>query len=310
MLHGRLLRYIDEVARSGSIRKAGARLNVASSAINRHIIALEEEIGAPIFERLPHGLRLTAAGGVLIHHIRETLRAHEQALARIDSMKGLVRGEVTIATMGGLAANLLADAIAEFRVAHPWVKLNVKVLSRPAIAAALVAGEADLGVGYNLEATPRLTVAAEFVHRIGAVVAPDHPLAGNAQLRFGECLSYPIVAAEAGLSLRDVLDLMIPAALEFRPVVETNSLELMKRLARDAPHVTFLNRADVDQELRAGLLAFVPIMGHAARQTVSLVHRARGSLDPAASGIARTIEARFKAAEEAASLPSTDPSKT
>ena len=70
----RLLRYLDEVARLGSIRKAASRLNVASSAINRQILALENEIGAPIFERMPRRLRLTSTGEVLIAHVRETLR--------------------------------------------------------------------------------------------------------------------------------------------------------------------------------------------------------------------------------------------
>src|SRR5579862_8524095 len=60
MLHSRLLRYLDEVSRLGSIRKAAVRLNVASSAINRQILALENELGAPIFERMPRRLRLTA----------------------------------------------------------------------------------------------------------------------------------------------------------------------------------------------------------------------------------------------------------
>src|ERR1700750_2052167 len=59
MLHARILTYLDEVARLGSIRKAAARLNVASSAINRQILALEMELGAPIFERMPRRLRLT-----------------------------------------------------------------------------------------------------------------------------------------------------------------------------------------------------------------------------------------------------------
>ena len=65
MLHSRLLKYLDEVARLGSIRKASARLNVASSAINRQILALENELGTPIFERMPRRLRLTATGEVL-----------------------------------------------------------------------------------------------------------------------------------------------------------------------------------------------------------------------------------------------------
>ncbi|MDH0912391.1 LysR family transcriptional regulator, partial [Rhizobium pusense] len=66
MLHARMLMYLDEVVRSGSIRKAAMKLNVASTAINRQIIALEEELGQPIFERMPRRLRLTATGEALI----------------------------------------------------------------------------------------------------------------------------------------------------------------------------------------------------------------------------------------------------
>ena len=108
MLHSRLLKYLDEVARLGSIRKASARLNVASSAINRQILALENELGAPIFERMPRRLRLTATGEVLIAHVRDTLKGHQRVEAHIEALKGLTRGEVTIATMNGLAAGPLA----------------------------------------------------------------------------------------------------------------------------------------------------------------------------------------------------------
>lgn len=77
MLHSRKLLYIDEIARCGSIRKAAARLNVASSAVNRQILALEDELGVPLFERLPRGLRLTAAGELCVEHTREKIgRAH------------------------------------------------------------------------------------------------------------------------------------------------------------------------------------------------------------------------------------------
>src|SRR6185369_1115218 len=79
MLHGRLLNYIDEVARTGSIRKAADRLNVAASAISRQILALETQLGTPIFQRLPRKLILTAAGEVLIGHVRQTLKELSRA---------------------------------------------------------------------------------------------------------------------------------------------------------------------------------------------------------------------------------------
>jgi DNA-binding transcriptional LysR family regulator len=60
----RLLTYVDAVARHGSIRKAADALSVASSALNRQILDLETDLGTALFERLPRGVRLTAAGEV------------------------------------------------------------------------------------------------------------------------------------------------------------------------------------------------------------------------------------------------------
>jgi DNA-binding transcriptional LysR family regulator len=293
MLHGRALRYIDEVARAGSIRKAARTLNVAASAVNRHIIELEQDLDAPIFERLPRGLRLTSSGELLIAHIRETLRNHDRMRAQIQSLKGLTRGEVTIATMATLGSGRLAEITALFREAHPLIRLRVIVGDREALVEKVAAGEADLGLGYNLPADPRLRRAWEVQHRIGAVIAPDHPLTARKMVRVTDCLAYPLVLADRGLSLREVVEKLMPANTELSPAVETNSTEMMKRLAGRAPHVTFLNRVDVDQELRDGDLAFLPLMGAAGRQRLLLVERARGTLSPAASRFAQLLEAEI-----------------
>ena len=58
--------YIDIVARAGSIRKAAEQLHVAPTALNRKIRETEDSLGTPLFERLPRGVRLTAAGEVLV----------------------------------------------------------------------------------------------------------------------------------------------------------------------------------------------------------------------------------------------------
>ena len=156
-MHARVLRYLDEVARSGSIRKAANRLNVASSAINRQILMLEEDLGSPIFERLPRGLRLTTAGEMLINHVRQTLKDHERVRARVEALKGLRRGEVTIVTTTGLAGGLLAGIIERFRTDHPGIKLRVVTLSRDATITAVLSGEADFALAYNLQNNPRLS---------------------------------------------------------------------------------------------------------------------------------------------------------
>lgn len=288
MLHGRMLRYLDEVARAGSIRKAAERLNVAASAINRQILSLEQDLETPIFERMPSGLRLTATGEVLIAHVRETLREHQKTIGRMAALKGLMRGEVVIATMGGLI-DVLSDVLIEFRRQHPRVKLVVRILPGEAIVRAVLEGGADLGLAYDLPANPRLFRAMEWRQPLGAVFAPNHPLADRLSVRFADLLSYPLVTAERGMALREAVELQVPANVEYLPAVETNAIELMKLLAREPPCITFMGLVEVEKEVRAGRLAFVPFSGPSARQNLSLVHRAAGSPDAVVSVVAQHV---------------------
>lgn len=103
MKHLRIMRYVDEVARTGSIRKAADHLNVMASAVNRRIMDLEEELGAPLFERRPRGVRLIAAGEVFVHYLREQDSGVERMRSQIEDLKGLRRGTVCIACSQALA---------------------------------------------------------------------------------------------------------------------------------------------------------------------------------------------------------------
>src|SRR5262249_3121639 len=197
MLHSRLLKYLDEVARLGSIRKAAAMLNVASSAVNRQILALEHELGAPIFERMPRRLRLTAPGEVLIAHVRETLKGHQRVAAHIEALKGLTRGEVTIATMNGLAAGPLPRPLNSILDEHPRVHVRLRVLPFDQMTNAVLTGEADLALTYNPPTSPGLRIVASHDLALGAVVSPRHPLTRRRPLRLADCVEFPLAIADA-----------------------------------------------------------------------------------------------------------------
>lgn len=251
-------------------------------------------MGTPLFERLPRGLRLTATGELLIRHVRETLKEHERMVAQIASLKGLTRGEVTIVTRASLAAGVLSGVIREFRETNPRIVVKVRVLPFDEIVNALLSGAADLALAYRMPPNPHMRCIAAFEHRLGAVMAPDHPLNGRYQVRMAECMPYPLVVADHSMSLREVLERLVPQGESFVPVVETNSIELMMRLAQASPHITFLNLSDVGEEIVRGLLAFTPLSDACAiTQTASLIQRARATLDGPAHLVATRIEAAF-----------------
>jgi DNA-binding transcriptional LysR family regulator len=283
MLHARMLSYLDEVARCGSIRKAAANLNVASTAINRQIIALEQELGENIFERMPRRLRLTATGEVLIEHVRETLKSYDRARGRLDALKGTKQGHITIATTLGFAAGPIAKILYDYTNEHPYIRVSLQGLFADGIPNAVLSGDVDLGLGLNLQQNPKLRTLFAIDVPFGAVVAPGHPLAKKEKIRLSEAATYPLVLAEPRMSLRTVVDMALARiSVTSKPVVETNSIELMKQFVQLGHAVTFLNPLDVAEDRLTGRLRYLPI-GESQTQSMTLVARQKGTIDPATS---------------------------
>ena len=293
MLHSRMLRFLDEVERAGSIRRASTRLNVASSSINRQIIALEQEIGMPLFERLNNRLRLTESGALMISHVRQTLQQHEHVRARIEDLKRKRRSEVTVATTSGLAARLLPRGVAGFRIRHPDIKVAVRILPMSQIAGSLASGETDLAVATGLPDDMDVDVFAATVSRIGAVVPIGHALSEKARITLAQCQDLPLILADIGMPLRLILDdACLEAGITLEPIIDSHSLEFLKRSAMQGLGVTFLHRLEVEEEVRRGDLRFVPLVDPlVAPSVLRIVHRPGAPLDALPHELAEALAA-------------------
>jgi DNA-binding transcriptional LysR family regulator len=302
MLHSRILRYLDEVARSGTIRRAAEQLNVSASSINRQIIELEEDLGTPLFKRLPRQMRLTAAGELLIAHVRSTLKEYERLRGRIERLRGVRTGNIRIAAMHGIAGGVLPPIIARFRKDHPGVTISVQAQVVSGVVQALLSGEADLGLAYSLPPHPGLTVSAIFETRLGVIVAPGHPLAGRAFVRLADCLDHPTVLGDASLTINKLMiEAFSRAGISFEPDFVSNSVEMMKSMAKSHEAITFLSRIDVAEDIREGSLVYVPIAGsRLSNHELMLARRDRGPLDVAVSLIEEDIRSAVQKVEMSA----------
>ena len=110
------LHYFREVAKAGSFRKAAEVTHVAASAINRQVKNLEDEVEAPLFERGRgrSGLKLTAAGEILLLHVRTIANELNAAKTQIDALKGLKRGNIRMGVNEGFARELLRVVITTY----------------------------------------------------------------------------------------------------------------------------------------------------------------------------------------------------
>lgn len=233
MRHLRLLRYVDEVARTGSIRKAAERLAVTASAVNRRIMDLEEELGAALFERKPRGVRLTAAGEVFVRYVREQAADVERMKSQIEDLRGLKRGTVSIACSQALAYDFLPREIATYRARHPYVTFDVRVADHDQAMALLEAYEVDLVAVYrpSFHASFRPLMTVE--QRLVALMPADHPLAAQKTLRLRDCAGHPCALADRSLGGRQLLDAACArTGVALRVVAESNSFEMLRGLVR------------------------------------------------------------------------------
>jgi DNA-binding transcriptional LysR family regulator len=240
MKHLRILSYVDEVARSGSIRKAAEQLHVTASAVNRRIADLEAELGAPLFERLPRGVRLTAAGELFVHYLRRQTGDAERLRSQIEDLKGLRRGTVRIACSQALAFDFLPRAIAEFRRTYPLVEFAVKVVDHEYAMAALVAYDVDLVLVFRPPLLPNFQPLMTLEQQLVAIMPKEHPLAAKRKLRLHDCAAYPLALPERAIGGRQLLDeVTARTGLRFNVVAESNSFELLRGLVGHAGLISF-----------------------------------------------------------------------
>ncbi len=281
MLHSRKLRYIDEVARCGSIRKAAARLNVASSAINRQILELEEEFGAPLFKRLPRGLKLTAAGEICLDHIRDVLKGYGRFEDRLKALKMPHAGKISMVTTVGLAAGPLPELLGRFFRKHPRVRVKLLNDAGSITINSVLTGEADVGLGFNVPNSPQIRTLAVFDVPVGVVLPVGHALTAHERIDPLDMLREPLVICSPGNTLRDAIDLILaPIARPVQPILETNSVELMKQLVKQGNCLSMLNPLDVYAECRAGELEFRPFVpAYVRHQQLRIFVRSQTSAD-------------------------------
>lgn len=283
----RALKYVELVARLGSVQGASRDCGIAASAINRQIIQLEQTCGAPLFERNPEGMRLTAAGEAFTALARRWQADERQLWSEVQRMRGVEVGHVRLAAMDSQTNGVLPDLVTQLRQSHPRISLEVEIVTPDEAMRALSDGSADLAFAFNLKARRDIHVLWSAGLPFGCVVAPDHPLAGRRDATLRDVARHPIIAQSAALTIRRYLDRRHGWLFgEDGPAVATNSLQLVKQAACRGSHVALTSELDAAGEIVAGQLVFVPIRDAGLMpQTISIAINAGRQL----SRVARTV---------------------
>ena len=253
------LNYFAEVARCGSVRQAADRLYVAGSAVSRQIAKLEQYVRTPLFERRAGGMHLTEAGKLLSFYLQRTDRELDRALSAIDDLRGLKSGEVSISSVEGMIDDFLPSVIESFRRRYPGIFFHVKIQSALSVVEDIASDQSDIGIGFNVPKRKNLVVVAKHSQPIIAVCSPKHPLAKNRKLTLAQLNQYPLALLDTTFGTRRLVDdAFARSRLPQQAIVVTNSILMLKSLAKRGGVVTLLPSFSVQNQVRHRELVAIP----------------------------------------------------
>lgn len=286
--------YVDAVAHHGSIRKAAEALHIASSALNRRILDLEEEVGSPLFERLPRGVRATAAGELFLAYVRRSLKDLRLLEAQIDGLRGLARGGVRIAVAESVTGRMLPDAISDYHALHPHIAFSVTVDGPKGLLDSLLRDKVDLILTHELPDEAEVTVLAQVPQPLCVLVSPEHPLASRSALRLRECVAYPIAMPDETLAARALMDSALQhASIRFEPALVSNSIEMTKVFARTSQGICFSFRIG-DKPDVSGMVTIPLADAELSEARLTLACRRGRVLPVAAAAFAEQLSSVFE----------------
>ena len=271
------MQYVDQVARSGSIQKASRDLGIAASAINRQVLMLEADLGVALFERLPRGMRATPAGEAVVLLGRRWRQDLQSLAAELKHLSGTSHGQVRIAAMDSHATSFLPAFVQRMAQEHPAISLNIEITSTDQAMALLMASEVDVVAAFNLPPHREVRTISSDTLPFGCAVAKDHLLARLTSVTLQKAAAYPIALQSRALMIRRYLEAKHGWLFAKRDQsMVTNSLQLVKMLAKSGRYIALTSELDVASELLDGSLVFIPVSDVGAEpQSISVAIGAR-----------------------------------
>lgn len=252
--------YLDAVVRAGSIRKAAESLNVASTAVNRKILELEEQVGTPLFERLPRGVRLTAAGEVLLDTVRRSLSDLRSATSQIEQLRGLIRGTVRWGCAESVATDFAPTLINAYQQTHPGVQFQLVSGVTNMLIKDLMDDAVDLVLAHDPPHLENFKILTAIPQPLCAMVRPDHPLAGKTSLRLSDCQAWPLALGLPSFGSRRLIDTLVARTrMSLKVLLEASTMQTLKEFTRQTGAISFQYQIGTLQETRRGELVSIPL---------------------------------------------------
>lgn len=248
-----------EVARLGSVSRAAETLYVTQPTLTARLHSLERDMGADLFIRTRHGMRLTDAGRAFLPFAERAVRALRDGRRSIAEVSQGLAGQLLIASAPAVSTYILPAVLERFVSRHPRVEVVVRTGHSEEVQQMVLRDEAQLGLGRALR-HPDVQLIPFHEEELVLVVAPGHrfglrravemhDVAGQQLIMFDRTSSYYEITQAAFLS----------SGVSPRSLMELDNIEAAKKMVELGLGVALLPRTAVAREAALGELKIVEV---------------------------------------------------
>ncbi len=284
------LRYFETIAELEHIGRATERLHRTQPALTSCIRRLEQSCGAPLFEKAGRGIRLTAAGKVLLTWAQRMRVQAEDAQREVGDIGRGLSGQIRLGIVPTAAQFLLPPAARQLLAEAPDVTLRTVVGLVATLTPLLRAGELELMVGTEALEEPGFAtqlLAEDYI--VVAASAKHEIFRGQPTLR--DLTAYRWVLQPPGAPTRDWLDHTFDRKRLPRPRVQVEStmLLVLPALIAETGLLSFISRHHLETATGKAPLREVPLKETTMRRRMVVTYRKGGYLSPAAKRLIRLL---------------------
>jgi len=287
------LKYFEVIATEGNLARAAERVHRTQPALTKCIDRLEEALGSRLFEKDGRGMRLTAAGHVLLKRTRQMALMVEDTAREMRDHAGGLQGEVRIGCVPTMAEHLMPAVFEQLLAEAPGITVTLAVAMSDNLLAALADGEIDLVVGPMVDTDPEFVAEQIAEDTMVVMASEDHPIF-DAPCTLADLVHYKWMLPARTVASRQWLDQTFERHGLPRPQVqiESNVLNSILPILETTSLLGFVTRFN----LVAGRARVREVLVPETRmkRRLGLTYRKNGYLSPVAVRVADILRAKGK----------------
>lgn len=278
-----------EIVRLKSFSKAAQSCFRTQPAVSAQVRQLEQDLGAPLFERLGTKIALTPAGRIFADYAEQILELRKRAQDSISELERTPRGELVIAANEATCIYVLPRVFYQYKKLFPNVEIVVDRSYGARVVEAVVDNQADFGLTQLPVKEKRLQVVKIHSDEIKLIVPPNHPFARKKEVLATELIGEPLLLPKTGTTRNRLSAWLEAVEDEISVSMELDSTEMIKRFVMAGLGVSFVAATHCAEELAAGKLAAVSLGPDPIVRQVGLIYRRDKALSKAALGFIEVV---------------------